>query len=412
MKMTYVAFSQSGRQTAGTVEATSLQAASESLRRQGLYVTRVVAEDAPDAAPDAGPSRARRGSQSRRLRHVAMFMRQMHALISCGTPVVQALAALERQTPAGPWRDCIADVRRRVEEGSTLSAAMDLHAEYFDNVSRSLVAAGEVSGDLSTMTDRVATITRKNLHVRTTIVGAMVYPALLMVVALSVLGVLLVVVVPKFGELFLGLDVPLPPTTQALLWLSGLVRSYWWAAIVLAVVPVVGLRMLLVSEAGRRMLDTLIIRLPQIGPVARSFITARIARLLGVLMMSHVSVLDALKLTRQSVGNRHYAALMVEAEEAVMHGNPISSAFSGTNLIAPSVCESIRSGEQSGQVGPLLVNIADFLDEENEVVLRSLTSLIEPIILVGMGILVAVVAISMFTPLFDLTSMTQQGGHP
>ena len=408
MKIAYTAFNQTGQQFASTIEAPSATVATESLRRQGLYVTRLSAAE-ETAAPVA--HRRGGGSKSRRMKEVAMFMRQMHALVSCGTPVVQALSALERQVGAGPWCQAITGIRRRVEEGSTLSAAMETHPEYFNAVCRSLVAAGEVSGDLATMMDRVATMTRKELHVRQTLKGAMVYPALLLVVAVSVLMVLLVVVVPKFGELFHGLDVPLPPTTKALVALSDLVRSYWWAVLVLAAAPVVGLRLAWTSQAGQKALDTLVLRLPQVGAITRSLITARMARLLGVLMQSHVSVLDALHLARQSVGNRHYADLMVKAEEAVTHGRPISSAFSETDLVAPSVCESIRSGEQSGQVGPLLVNIADFLDEENEVVLRSLTSIIEPVILIGMGLLVATVAISMFTPLFDLTSMTQ-GGRP
>lgn len=409
MKMAYTAFNQTGQQVAATIEASSAAVATESLRRQGLYVTRMSASG-ETAAPSLGRRRGR-GSRSRRLQDVAMFMRQMYALVSCGTPLVQALAALERQAKPGSWRDTVIDIRRRVEEGSTLSAAMELHAEYFDGVCRSLVAAGEVSGNLAGMMDRIATMTRKELHVRQTLKGAMVYPSLLLVVAGAVLAVLLVVVVPKFGDLFKGLDVPLPPTTQALLVLSAAVRSYWWAVLVLATAAGAGIRFGLASPAGHRAMDTAMLKLPQIGAITRSFITARMTRLLGELMQSHVSVLDALCLTRQSVGNHHYVALVLAAEEAVTHGRPISSAFSGTDLVAPSVCESIRSGEQSGQVGPLLVNIADFLDEENEIILKSLTSIIEPVILIGMGILVATVAISMFTPLFDLTAMTQ-GGRP
>jgi type IV pilus assembly protein PilC len=407
MKMAYTAFNQTGQEVASTIEAPSATIAADSLRRQGLYVTHLSAATEPALPMSLGRGK---GSRSRRMQDVALFMRQMYALVSCGTPVVQALSALERQAKEGAWHGTILSIRRRVEEGSTLSSAMELHPEYFDGVCRSLVAAGEVSGDLAGMMDRVATMTRKQLHIRQTIKGSMVYPTLLLVVAVSVLTVLLVVVVPRFGELFKGLDVPLPPTTQALLVLSEVVRSYWWLILSLTAAAVAGGYFGLRSPAGQRAIDTAMLRLPKIGAMTRSFITARMARLMGVLMQSHVPVLDALGLTRQSVGNVHYAALLVAAEEAVTHGQPISSAFGGTDLVAPSVCESIRSGEQSGQVGPLLVNIADFLDEENEVVLRSLTSIIEPVILIGMGILVATVAISMFTPLFDLTAMTQ-GGH-
>jgi type II secretory pathway component PulF len=169
-----------------------------------------------------------------------------------------------------------------------------------------------------------------------------------------------------------------------------------------------GVKVWLSSEAGHRWVEAAVLRLPQVGTMVRSFATARIARLLGILLESRVSILEALRLTRQSIGGR-YAALVARTEEAVAHGQPMSEAFSQSDLISPSVCEAIRSGEQSGQVGALLLNIADFLDEENEIVIRSLASIIEPVILILMGVLVAVVAISMFMPLFDLTAIAQRG---
>jgi len=339
-----------------------------------------------------------------------MLARQMHSLVSCGTPLVDALGASERQAKAGPWRDALADVRGRVEQGMPLSAAMESQPDFFDAVSRSLVAAGESSGNLPAMLDRIAVMIRKQVSVRSSVIGAMVYPSLLLVVAVSVLALLIVFVIPRFGELFRSLDAKLPPTTQALLALGEWLQAYWWAAGLGAIVPVVGLNLWLRSPDGRKAVDTVVLRLPQIGGIVRSFATARIARVLGMLLESHVSVLEALALTRQSMANHHYAALITRAEEAVTQGRSIYAAFENTNLVSPSVCEAIRSGEQSGQVGPMLTHIADFLDEENEVVVRSLTSIIEPIILVGMGFVVGLVAISMFLPLFDLTAMTQQGG--
>ena len=404
MKLAYTAFDKSGRQVAATIEAANLAAASETLRRQGLYVTRIMPGG---AAAVAAPARPRGSGKSRRLKNLAMLMRQLHALVSCGTPLVQAMGALERQTRQGHWRQAIADIRARVEEGAPLAIAMEGHPEYFDPICRSLVAAGESSGTLPGMMDRLATMVRKQLHIRNTVTGAMVYPVLLLGVAISVMGLMIVLVIPRFGELFKSLGAPLPPTTQALLAVSQTVQTYWWLALVLVVGTAVGLRLYLVSAAGRRALATVVLRLPQIGRIARNFATARIARLLGVLLESHVDILDALDLTRNSTGNHHYAALVDKVKDAVTSGKPISSAFSETDLVSPSVTEAIRSGEQSGQVGAMLLGIADFLDEENELVIRSLTSIIEPVILVLMGLLVGTVAVSLFLPLFDLTSMTQ-----
>jgi type IV pilus assembly protein PilC len=410
MNLAYVAFDRTGRQVTGRLDASGTAAASEMLRRQGLYVTQVAPEGQSATAQTRRASKGH-GSRQRRLKDLAMFMRQFQALVACGTTLVDALTALERQTRPGHWRNCLADVRARVEEGLPFSAAVETHPEYFDSVCRSLIAAGESSGTLPAMLDRIATMARKEVRVRTIITGAMVYPALLLVVAVSVMTTMLMVVIPKFGELFKSLDVPLPPTTQVLVSLSTWLHAWWWAAVIGLVATGVGVKVLLARPSTGRMIDTLLLRMPQVGRIVRSFATARIARLLGVLLESHVNILDALRLSRNAVRNHHYVALMTRAEDAVTRGKPISSAFAESDLVPPSLTEAVRSGEQSGQVGRLMLNVADFLDEENEVVVRSLTSIIEPAILILMGLVVGLVAVSLFLPLFDLTSMTQAGGR-
>lgn len=170
-----------------------------------------------------------------------------------------------------------------------------------------------------------------------------------------------------------------------------------------------GIRMFLKTPKGKRFSDTLVLRLPFVGNVVRSFATAQIARLLAVLLDSHLPVLDALKLTRKAASNVHYQELIRQAEEAVSRGKPISSAFRDTDLISPAVYETTRSGEQSGQVGSLLLDLSDFLDEENETVLKGLISILEPSILILMGLVVGFVALSIFTPLFDATGMVGGG---
>jgi type II secretory pathway component PulF len=158
------------------------------------------------------------------------------------------------------------------------------------------------------------------------------------------------------------------------------------------------------TTAGRRTIDATILRLPAFGAIMRSFSVARIARVLGVLLAGKVPLLDALALARQTVSNCKYVDLVTRAEEAVTRGSNVSTVFASTDLVSPALCEAIRAGEQSGQMGPLLLNIADFLDEENEVVVKSLTSILEPVILIVLGVLVGFVALSMFLPLFDLTA--------
>ena len=408
MKFDYTAYDQTGQEVTATIEAPSASEATERLRREELYVCNIAqATDAPAVRTDT-PGRVRRRS-GKRLRQVAGFMRQLHVLLSCSTPVVEALQAQERQATDEAWRDIIADVRHRVEEGATLSGAMAHHPEAFDPVSCSLVEAGESSGDLPMMLHWLAEMSQKNLKVRNIITGALVYPMLLLVVTLAVLAVVLLMVVPRFGELFKTLDMPLPTTTVAPIGVSDWLQGYWWTVPLAAAAGVVGLKLYLATPGGKRRWDHFVLGVPQLGRIIRSFTTARIGRLLGGLMQGHVQVLEALRLTRQSLRNTRYIELIERAREAVEGGESLSSAFRDTDLISPSVYEAMHNGEQSGQIAPLLLNLADFMDDDNEVVMRSLTSIVEPAILLVMGLLVATVAIGMFMPLFDLTAMTQGG---
>lgn len=405
MKLAYTAYDSTGQEVTATIDAPNAANATETLRRKGMFVSTIGEQTGEAAAPTAPTCKVR--SKSKRLKYLSGFMRQLHVLVSCGTPLVEALKALERQAIKDErWRQILMDVRSRVEEGVPLSSAMNTHPDVFDSVCQSLIAAGESTGDLPAMLDWLAITSRKQLRVRNVVTGAMMYPALLLCITVSVLALVLLFVIPRFGDLFKTLDVPLPPTTSVLINTSAFLQSYWWAIGLLVGGTTVALMVWTSRPAGRRMLDTLVLRLPQFGRLVRNFITARIARLLGGLLQGHVSVLEALELTQKSVKNCHYVELIDRAREAVTQGQPLSTAFKDTDLISPSVYEAVRNGEASGQIAPLLLNLSDFLDEDNEVVIRSLTSIIEPIILVGMGLLVGTVALGMFMPLFDLTSMT------
>jgi type II secretory pathway component PulF len=278
------------------------------------------------------------------------------------------------------------------------------HPRAFDGVARSLISAGESGGGFDVMLDRLAVLSRKQLQVRTAVVGAMIYPALLILVAIGVLALMLLFVLPRFAGLFETLDVALPPMTQMLMAASDGLRAYWWAIPILVIGGFFGVRTWFQSAAGKRSIDIAMLRLPAIGKIVRSFAVARIARVLGVLLVGKVPLLEALGLARQTVSNHKYVDLVARAEEAVTRGGNVSTVFAATDLVSPALCEAIRAGEQSGQMGNLLLNIADFLDEENEVIVKSLTSILEPIILIVLGLIVGFVAMSMFLPLFDLTS--------
>jgi type IV pilus assembly protein PilC len=402
MTFSYEAMDPAGKVLTGSVEAADTSEAIEVLRRQGLFVTQV---DAAAAFVAADPHRPRRRlSKGKRLKNLAMFTRQLSVLVSSGTPLVQALSALERQAREPAWKDVVASVRLKVEEGSTLAQAMEVHPGVFDPVCRSLIAAGESGGGFDTMLDRLAVLIRKQSHVRAAILGAMVYPILLIFIAGGVLAVMMLFVLPRFAGLFATLDAPLPPTTKFLMDLSDGLRSYWWAVLLGGGALAIAARYWAGTPGGKRAVDTAVLKLPVFGKMFRSFAVARIIRVLGVLLQGKVPLLDALGLARQTARNVHFVELVARAEEAVTRGGTVSGAFGETDLVDPSLVEAIRSGEQSGQIGNLLLSVADFLDEDNEVFVKTLTSVIEPLILIALGVVVGFIAISMFLPLFDLTS--------
>ncbi len=222
MNLTYTGFNRSGAAVADTIEARDIVEASEKLRRQGVYTTEI--RDAGAKQPPTKRHATSAFGHGARLKHVAMFLRQLHVLVATGTPLTESLVALERQSTDPKWKRILSDVREKVEQGASLSAAMEAHPAHFNGICRGLVAAGESGGNLDAMLERLAVLSRKQVHVRSAIIGAMIYPCLLSVVAVAVLITLLIFVLPQFSALFRTLDTPLPPTTKFLMMLSDLLR--------------------------------------------------------------------------------------------------------------------------------------------------------------------------------------------
>jgi type II secretory pathway component PulF len=416
MKLRYEGFDASGRAVQGTVEASDAREAGEKLRRQGVFVTSVDVERVGSAGASGGSGRgegagrAGRGRAPKRLQHISMITRQLAMLLTAGSQIVQALAALERQTKDPSWRDAITAVRTRVEEGASLSQAMEARPDHFDVVTRSLIEAGESGGQLPMMLQRLATLTRQQLHVRHAVLGALTYPTVLLVIAINVLILMLAFVLPRFTDLFESLDAPLPASTAMLMSVSEVMRAQWYFLVGGVAAIGTGAALFFKSERGCVALDTLMIRTPRFGQITRNVLSARLVRLLGVLVESKIPLLEALQLCSTAAGNVHFQAMLRRAEDSVTQGEPMSDAFTQAGLLPENVCEAVRNGESSGQLGPVMLSMADFLDEDNEVTLRSLASIIEPLILVVLGCVVGFVALSMFLPLFDLTAMTSPGG--
>lgn len=406
MTFAYTAYDAIGQSSSGTIDAASSADASEQLRRKGLFVT--------DIRESLVSPRAARKSTlgfGKRMRCLAMFSRQLQVLVSAGTPLVQAIGSVEKQADDPLWRAVVASLREGVESGVPLSEAMRKHPGVFDAVALSLISAGETSGDMPAMLERLAQITRKQLKLRNMLVGAMVYPALLIALGTVVTLTLLLFVLPRFSDLFSELGSELPPSTKVLMWISNTLWAYWWAVLPAVAVAAGGVWYWLSRGHGKPVIDAFLLKIPRVGILVRSVMTARLARMLGTLLESRVSLFDALRLAREGITHASYVALLASAEDAVSKGEPVSAVLSSSDLISAPVQEAIRTGEQSGRLGGPLVQMAEFLDEENDSAMKTLTSLIEPTILILLGVVVGVIALSMFLPLFDLVSAAQKGGR-
>lgn len=411
MKLAYHAVSATGTPISDIIDASSMDEAMDVLRGKGLFVTQIEPESDSKARAKAKASTGGINfkSKTKRLKDVAMFSRQLNVLVATGTPLADGLAALERQVKDADFKAQLAIIRDQVEQGLTLYEALGKAPRYFDEVYRNIIKAGEESGSLPTMLDRLAVLTRKQVQVRQQISGAMIYPCLLIFISFAVLAIMLTVVMPRFTGMFESLDVPLPATTVALMAASDLLRSFWWAVLIGVIGGGVGLKYALATPGGKRFMDGVMLALPVLRDVTRSYATARIARLMGVLIECNVPLLDTIQLTRNATGNTRYEAMMKQAEDIVITGEPVSGAFADEKMIEPAFYEAVRNGEQSGRLSMLMVTVADFMDEENDTRLKALTSLFEPLILVFLGLMVGGIAISMFMPMFDLTSMAGGG---
>jgi type IV pilus assembly protein PilC len=399
MNFSYEAYNGSGVIVKGVIESPSEQEATELLRSKSLFVTKIT-------TGTVKTTRKRSSKKSKKIssKTISVFARELAVLVSTGTPIIDAIASLQRQSKDETWVAILKDVQLHLESGDSFSTALLAHPTVFDAVFRSLVAAGESSGHLDVMLKRLAILTRRQAQIRSNILGAMMYPILLTGISIIVLGVMIGVVLPRFADLFDTLDTPLPPTTKFLMWLSDIMRGFWWIILPVIVGSLIVSINWLKGEGGSNAIGNLALRAPKVGTIYRSFNTARITRLMGVLLEAHVPMLDSIHLTRESVSHRKYRDLLTDAEDAVTRGEAISLAFDQGGLIIPSVCEALRNGEQSGRLAEVLNNVSDYLDEENETVVKSLSSIIEPVIMIVLGIFVGIVAISMFLPLFDLTA--------
>ena len=361
------------------------------------------AADIPDAAGAADATPAIRLS----LRTLLLFTREMAMLLTSGSGVVPALAAIGRQMQRPAHRALIGQIRADIEGGVPLAEAIVRHPGVFDPVYCAVVAAGEASATLPDTFVRLSEIIARRRTLVNRIAAATAYPALLTLLCSGIVCVLLFFVIPRFGSLFTSLQVPVPATTAALLTIADALQTHWYLPVAGLVLLVSGAVTAVRTDAGRQWLADVQLVPPLLGHLASRLIQARAFRILGLLIQSHVSVLESFALARQVTRNRRFQSLFDSIIEAVTSGGSMSVTLLDSGLVSPTICQAIHTGEQSGALGSAVTFAADVLDEENEELLGTATRLMEPVIIIVMGTVVGAVAVSLFMPLFDIATAVQ-----
>jgi type IV pilus assembly protein PilC len=338
------------------------------------------------------------------LKEVVTFTRLFATMIDAGLPIVQCLDILCNQTDNKAFAVVLRDVKANVEQGATFSDSLRRHPKIFDALYVNLVQAGEVGGILDTILNRLAVYNEKAIKLRRQVRGAMVYPSAVVIIFTGVLSILLGWVIPSFKTIFkdLGASDELPWLTQVVITVSETFIGYLPLVILVAIGSVIALMYIYKRPAGKRFFHRMMLKAPVIGNVLRKVAVARFTRTLGTLLASGVPILDALEIVAKTSGNMVIEEAIMYARAKISEGKNMASPLMETNVFPPMVVQMVGVGEQTGALDAMLGKIADFYEEEVDVAVAALTSLIEPIMMVGIGGTVGVVLIAMYLPIFSI----------
>ncbi len=383
----------------GEIEAPSEAFVIAQLRRQQIVPVRV--KPKPRDLRITMPWQ--RGKVSKK--ELAVFTRQFATMIDAGLPLVQCLDILGLQQENEGFKKVILKVKEDVESGSTFADALGKHPRVFDDLFVNLVSAGEVGGILDTILSRLAAYIEKVMKLSKQIKSAMVYPATICAVALIVTTVLLMYVIPIFGNMFSDFGQALPAPTQFVLALSAYTRKYFIVGIIAVILVIFAIRWYYRKETGRRNIDRLLLRLPILGDLIRKIAVARFARTLGTMVASGVPILEGMDIVAKSAGNKIIEEAVMKARASISEGKTISDPLAESKVFPIMVTQMVSVGEATGALDAMLGKIADFYDDEVDAAVGALTSLLEPMLMVFLGVVIGGLVIAMYLPIFKLAGV-------
>ena len=338
---------------------------------------------------------------------VMLFTRQFATMIDAGLPIVQGLDILAQQSDNKAFRNTIKTIKQDVESGFTLADALKKHPKVFDDLYVNMVAAGEVGGVLNTILNRIAIFIEKAAKLKSKVKGAMIYPCTIVVVAVAVVTVLLLFVIPVFAELYGGMGKALPAPTQITINISNFFRAYFMYMGVALVGAGVAIKMYYKTEHGRFNIDGLMLKLPVMGDLIRKVAVARFSQNMSILLSSGVPILDGLAITAKTAGNKVVEKAIMTARISISQGRTVAEPLTESKIFPPMVCQMVAIGENTGALDAMLKKVAEFYEDEVDTAVANLTALMEPVIMVVLGVILGGLVISMYLPIFQLGSLVQ-----
>lgn len=340
---------------------------------------------------------------------VAIFTRQFSVMLDAGLPLVQCLEAMAQENPNPAFKAVLEEVRGDVEAGGTLSDAMARHPKVFDTLYTNMIAAGEAGGILNVILQRLAQFIEKIVKLKRALRSALIYPGVILSIAVIVVGIILWKVIPVFRTLFAGFNVQLPLMTRMVLAMSSFVESYAIFVIVAVIVGAFGLRSYYRTNNGRHLIDRLLLRIPVLGEVFRKIGVARFTRTLATLLTSGVAILECLDITARTAGNAILEDTVLQIRKNIEEGKTMTEPMKQSKFFPAMVIQMVSVGESTGELDTMLIKVADYYEEEVDVIMANFLTILEPVLMVILGVIVGGIVISMYLPMFKLIQ-TLSGG--
>lgn len=419
----YLALDSRGQESTGSVEADSVHQAVSQLRQAGFFPTNIVEESRPDQKERSATAKAssskrapgRKGIVQFRRKSVKpktlmIFTRQLATLINAGLPLLRGLSVLANQERDSVFKDAIHNVAESVQDGSTFSEGLARHPRIFSDLYVNMVRAGEVGGLLDVVLARLAEFQEKAQKVKNKVVAAMVYPVIVLFLAVGIMIFLLIFIVPRFATIFhdmLG-DRPLPAVTVFVIKASDFMQQHWAALLGGLGFAAVAYKIFAATKRGRVVMDQVKLRAPLFGDMVRKTLISRFSRTLGTLVTSGVPILQALEITRETAGNTVMARAISHVHDSVKEGETIVQPLAASRAFPSVVVSMIDVGEETGQLPEMLLKIAEVYDDEVDNSVAALTSLLEPVMIVFLALVVGTIVIALFMPLISIISGLQQ----